>query len=137
MSKLDTILPRLHLVKGKSGSFSACCPAHEDKTPSLAIRELQDGRILMHCFGGCSVEDVVGALGLEIGDLFPDRGEHHHPKVKPRFYAQDLLRIIHREALIVSLVAMDIHQGRVIPDKDRQRLLVARDRIMEALDHAG
>lgn len=133
---IEKILPRLRQVKGRNHSFTACCPAHDDKSPSLAIRELQDGRVLLHCFGGCSVGEVLGSIGLEMSDLFPE-GDHHQPKVKPRFYATDLLRIIHREALIVSLVAMDIHQGRSVPDEDRERLLVARNRIMEALDHAG
>lgn len=137
MSKLEPVLSRLRLVKGRNGSFTACCPAHDDKTPSLAIRETQDGRVLLHCFGGCSVENVLGAIGLEIGDLFPEQGDHHQPKVKPRFYATDLLRIIHREALIVALVAMDIHQGRSVSPEDSERLLVARNRIIEALDHAN
>ena len=137
MSQLEHLLSRLRQVKGRNGSFTACCPAHNDNSPSLAVRETQDGRILLHCFGGCSVEEVLGAVGMEIGDLFPEKGENHHPKVKPRFYATDLLRIIHREALIVALVAMDIHQGRSVPPEDRERLLVARNRIMEALDHAG
>ena len=137
MSQLEHLLSRLRQVKGRNGSFTACCPAHNDKSPSLAVRETQDGRILLHCFGGCSVEEVLGAVGMEIGDLFPEKGENHHPKVKPRFYATDLLRIIHREALIVALVAMDIHQGRSVLSEDRERLLVARNRIMEALDHAG
>jgi len=137
MSKLEPVLLRLRQVKGRNGSFTACCPAHDDKSPSLAVRETQDGRVLLHCFGGCSVEDVLGAIGLEIGDLFPEQAAHHQPKVKPKFYATDLLRIIYKEALIVSLVAMDIHQGRVVPDEDRERLLLAKERILEALDHAG
>ena len=137
MSKLDQLLSRLRQVKGKNHSFTACCPAHDDKSPSLAVRETTDGRILLHCFGGCSVEEVLGAVGMEMADLFPDTGEHHQPKVKPRFYAIDLLRIIEREALIVSLVAMDIYKGRDVPDRDRERLLVAKNRITEALDHAG
>lgn len=137
MSKLEPVLSRLRQVKGRNGSFTACCPAHDDKSPSLAVRETQDGRVLLHCFGGCSVEDVLGAIGLEISDLFPEQEGHHQPKVKPKFYATDLLRIIYKEALIVSLVAMDMHKGRVVPEEDRERLLLAKERILEALDHAG
>jgi hypothetical protein len=49
----------------------AQCPAHEDLSPSLSIREGHDGRVLVHCFGGCDTRDVLRALGLEFRDLFP------------------------------------------------------------------
>jgi uncharacterized membrane protein len=55
--------------------------------------------------------------------------------MKPRFFASDLLRIIEREALIVSIVANDIAAGKTIPEQDRERCVTARDRIREALDH--
>lgn len=32
----------------------------------------KDGKILLHCFAGCAVEDIVGALGLTMQDLFTD-----------------------------------------------------------------
>jgi protein tyrosine phosphatase len=48
----------------------ACCPAHNDKNPSLSIKETKDGDVLLHCFAGCGVDDVVAALGLEMSDLF-------------------------------------------------------------------
>lgn len=38
------------------------CPAHEDKTPSLAIREGRDGRALVKCHAGCDQDDVISAL---------------------------------------------------------------------------
>ena len=63
---IDNLLSRLHKVK-KTGPdrWLACCPAHEDKTPSMAIRELGDGRILIHDFAGCSVEAILDAVGLK------------------------------------------------------------------------
>ncbi len=45
------------------GSYgTACCPAHEDKTPSLCIGDSDNGRLLTHCQAGCSAEAVWGAL---------------------------------------------------------------------------
>jgi DNA primase len=38
----------------------ACCPAHEDKSPSLAVRE-EDDRLLIHYFSGCDAYSVVSA----------------------------------------------------------------------------
>jgi hypothetical protein len=73
--------------------------------------------------------------GMQVTDLFPDKLDHHQPRMKPRFFASDLLRIIEREALIVSIVANDIAAGKTIPEQDRERCVTARDRIREALDH--
>jgi hypothetical protein len=33
----------------------ACCPAHDDRNPSLSVRRAPDGRVLVHCFAGCSL----------------------------------------------------------------------------------
>lgn len=50
------------------------CPAHEDRSPSLSVAEGRDGRALVHCFAGCTVEEVCRALDLTVRDLFVDRG---------------------------------------------------------------
>lgn len=52
------------LKKGKwHGSYgTACCPAHDDKSPSLSISVGRDGRTLVKCHGGCSQEAVLDAL---------------------------------------------------------------------------
>ena len=50
-------------------SWSACCPAHEDRRPSLSISEGDDGRALVKCFAGCPVEAICQALGCQPGDL--------------------------------------------------------------------
>jgi putative DNA primase/helicase len=40
------------------------CPAHQDTNPSLSIREGEGGRLLLHCFTGCSFQAIRNALGL-------------------------------------------------------------------------
>ncbi len=44
------------------GYGAARCPAHEDKTPSLSIRDGEDGRLLTFCHARCSAETVWAAL---------------------------------------------------------------------------
>jgi hypothetical protein len=69
---LDRMLPLLEKVKHtEQGRWLARCPAHDDRSPSLAVRELDDGRVLLHCFAGCSVQEIVSSVGLELSDLFP------------------------------------------------------------------
>lgn len=38
------------------------CPAHDDSTPSLWVKDSDDGKVLLHCFGGCSQNAVIEAL---------------------------------------------------------------------------
>ena len=41
------------------GYIATCrCPAHEDRDPSLSVRQGHDG-ILVHCFAGCDPGDVL------------------------------------------------------------------------------
>jgi len=52
------------------------CPAHNDKNASLSIKFLSD-RVLIHCFAGCSSDDVVSSIGLAINDLFYNKLDKH------------------------------------------------------------
>jgi hypothetical protein len=51
--------------------YMVCCPAHDDKNPSLSVSEGIDRKILMKCFGGCTFEAICGSLGIEPSALFP------------------------------------------------------------------
>jgi hypothetical protein len=136
---IGNFLNKLEKVQGKKGHWVACCPAHEDKRPSLAITETDDGRILLKCFAGCSAYDVVSAVGMDLTDLFPkDQSfmprETNKPVRRP-FYATDLLKIIQFEALITSIAAFDLSQGREVSTEDRKRLKTAVSRINEAVSY--
>jgi putative DNA primase/helicase len=43
-------------------SWIACCPVHEDRLPSLAIADAEDGTVLVRCHAGCHQRDVIEAL---------------------------------------------------------------------------
>lgn len=70
-SPIDRVLPLLRMVKNAAHGYQAACPAHDDSSPSLSVSVGEDGRVLLHCFAGCSVEAVTAALGLAQSDLFP------------------------------------------------------------------
>jgi putative DNA primase/helicase len=60
-----------HAKKAGDNQYTACCPAHDDKTPSLSISEGRDGMILLHCHAGCDIDDILSALGIGVRDLYP------------------------------------------------------------------
>lgn len=139
---IGNLLNRLEKVKGKKGRWTACCPAHGDRSPSLAVTQLDDGRILLKCFAGCSAYEIVTAVGMDIKDLFPKEEllgkKHDNQAIKSErrpFYATDLLRIIHFEALITSIAAFDLSEGRHVSTEDRKRLKTAFERINEAVSY--
>lgn len=136
MSRVDALLSRLDKVKGRNGSWTACCPAHADRSPSLSVRETGDGRILLHCFGGCSVDAVLGAVGMDLTDLFPEKSTYAPPE-RTRFYASDLLRVIAFEATVVMVAAYDMAKGKKLSEPDMRRVELANQRIQSALEAAN
>ncbi len=78
----------LYLVGSEpQGTGLRQCPSHGDSTPSLSVTAGQDGRALVHCFGGCPTEAVLHALGLTWRHLY-DRPwltpQRHLSVVRPR-----------------------------------------------------
>jgi hypothetical protein len=70
---MQDILSRLSKVKPSGlNQWSARCPAHEDRKPSLSLALGDDGKVLLHCHAGCNVKDIVAAIGLTEADLYPD-----------------------------------------------------------------
>ncbi len=98
MRPIARVLERLQGVKAHNGYYMASCPAHDDRDPSLSIKEGDDERVLVNCFGGCTFDEVIAAIDLEPRDLFaedngkggrggsilPNSGARlHHPPKKP------------------------------------------------------
>jgi hypothetical protein len=79
--ELESVLTRLAGVRRNGDGWVARCPAHEDHNPSLSIHE-RDGKVLLHCHAGCTVEAICAALGIDMRDLFND-GE-----AEPRIVAE-------------------------------------------------
>ncbi|MCC2636870.1 MAG: hypothetical protein K0Q68_589 [Moraxellaceae bacterium] len=71
-SSIDVVLARLDKPRKTGKGWTARCPAHEDKSPSLSITEADGSKVLLHCFAGCKADEVLTAIGLEWKDLFPE-----------------------------------------------------------------
>jgi putative DNA primase/helicase len=57
--------------------WMACCPAHDDRTPSLSIADGAEGRVLLTCFAGCSWAAIRDAL--QTRSLWPVGQQHACP----------------------------------------------------------
>jgi hypothetical protein len=106
-------------------AWTACCPAHKDKSPSLSIKVTEDGKTLLHCYAGCSAESIVSALGICMGDLFPDRGDYD-PKEWKRIKHREIYT---HEKLILRIYESDKAKGKIISSGDMKRVNQARSRI--------
>lgn len=130
----DNVLVRLEKVKQTGiDRYMACCPSHSDKNPSLSIKYLPDGRVLLHCFAGCDVYSVLSSIGLEINDLFPQQ-TGSHAKPQKHFPASDALQAIGFECLVVAASASKLLGVEDFTDADRERLVVSISRIHAAIN---
>src|SRR5437016_4158103 len=68
---LENVLAHLKGVRKSLHGWVACCPAHSDREPSLSIGLGDEEQVLLTCFAGCSLEQIVEAMGMTVADLFP------------------------------------------------------------------
>ncbi len=91
MTPLEQLLVKLPDATASGKGWLARCPAHEDRRASLSVGEGDDGRALLNCHAGCSVDAVCSALGLHVKDLMPEstsqKPQKSHANGKPRIVA--------------------------------------------------
>lgn len=120
---LDPLLSRLESVQQHGERYTARCPAHDDKSPSLSLSRGADGRALVHCYAGCETRDVLAAVGLELGDLFPDNLTRDQ---RQQYRREHLAKERQFERLVIEAA-----KGTSDPlsDEDVSRLALAQERI--------
>lgn len=131
---LDNLLSRLDRVTrgGTPGSWRARCPSHGGKGLTLAIKEGDDERVLLHCFAGCDVHEITAAVGLEVSDLFPPTTSSGKPS-REGIPAGDALRCLDFEAHMVLRFAAVVADGTPLDDAQFDRLALAIERIATAM----
>ena len=87
--------------------WTARCPAHEDREPSLSIRDA-DGKVLVRCHAGCDQRDVIAAL-KERG-LWDGKERSSFPKSRRRKVSTPQLDLHQAEP---SAVALSIWQSAI------------------------
>lgn len=135
----DPLLHRLYGVKEAGTGWRARCPACEGRSRKLSIAE-SDGRVLVHCFGGCAAADVLAAVGLKWSDLHPPRSwplSRDEQRRARRAIQQTgwaaALAVLALESKVVAIAARDIHLvGGLQSGADLDRLEQAVERIGSA-----
>lgn len=138
-SPADKLIGRLDGVKSTGPDrWIARCPAHDDRTPSLSIRETADGTLLLKDWAGCSAADIVAAVGLDLSDLFPARPEDRSP-LRPgeRWIPRDVLKCCASEAMVAVIACEDMRNGKRLSDADAERLALAESRLRNAAEEVG
>lgn len=132
----ENLLQRLDKVKRIRGDkWQACCPAHNDKSPSLVVREMDDGRVLIHCFAGCGAAEILDAVGLDFTELYPPKATGQYlPKVRKPWSASDVLSALAMEVLIAWNYAKKMANNEVLSCAERERLLRCATRLQRGLE---
>jgi DNA primase len=87
--EITALLPRLQGVKKTGSGWMARCPAHDDRTASLSISEGSNGRTLLHCHAGCTVESICAKLDLTLADLFPPKDTRNGKRIAATYDYHD------------------------------------------------
>ncbi len=66
---VDDVLTLLDQVRHTSHGWQARCPAHDDRHPSLTVKEGDKG-LLVKCWSGCDLEAICAAVHIRVADLF-------------------------------------------------------------------
>ena len=132
--QVQTLIARLEGVKtAGDGRWSARCPAHDDKSPSLSIRDTGE-KILIHCFVGCDSEDVLTAVGLTWKDLYPDPWQcaAQRPNEAAQKYVRRTLASLDPrtiETAILRIAAHRLRAGERLSVEEQARVEVAWERL--------
>ena len=135
---VEILLNRLEHVREYGKGWRARCPVHGGKSDgSLSIAEGGDGRILIHCFGGCEPLEILKVCGLEMVDLMPERITHNAtPQEKRKWREAATMRewekarsTIQHEARVIWVAGKQIQDGKPLNNADDKRLDEALEQI--------
>ena len=126
---LEEILNHLDKVKKTASGYIACCPAHNDRNPSMSVTE-KDGVVLMHCFScGANGLDVANSLQISPSALFTD-------VMMPVTMTRRLKSDLQTDAYVISIYESTKQSNGRLTYNDFKRYKLARERIM-VLDTLG
>ena len=125
---VEAILMMLEGVKSSGPNrWMALCPVHGDKSPSMGIKECDDGTVLMNCFAcGANGMEIAEAAGVSISELFPP------DSIRPAGPSREQRATIETDKVIMLIYEADKRGGReqTLADYRRYRLATERHAAM-------
>lgn len=138
-SAIDLLLSRLEGVQNAGKGYRAMCPSCGGKSRKVSICEADNGAVLLNAFCGCTPAEVLGAVGLQLADLFPVRLTPQTPEERREarrrarecglYAAIDVLAF---EATIVQIAGRQLARWQCLAVEDDARLHLACERITGA-----
>lgn len=129
MSAVDTVLSRLDSPRpnGPDRWRCACPVCGGNNRSTLSVGQGDTGAVLLKCWkSGCAPESIAHALGLDLGDLFPERqapGGGTPPMKRRRLLtASQALELLGGEITLAIVCAADLSQGIALDEATRGRL---------------
>ncbi|RZZ88920.1 hypothetical protein [Pseudoxanthomonas winnipegensis] len=99
----------------------------------------RDGKVLLHCFGGCKAIEVLEAVGLGWSDIMPPRSWPESPEDRRRVRQaikeagwSSALTVLSLEAAVVAIAAGKVLRDEPLDWNDYCRLVKAEERIGNA-----
>ncbi|MDQ3494282.1 MAG: DNA primase [Pseudomonadota bacterium] len=132
-------MQRLDAVQKSGNGWRARCPACGGTSRKLTVAE-REGRVLLHCFGGCQAVEVLQAVGLSWGDIMPPRNWPESPEERRQARRairetgwSAALKTLAMEATVALIAARQLGGWQPLSVEDDARLALAVERI----DHAA
>lgn len=132
--RLNLLLSKLSKVKSlpsKDGRalWQACCPAHDDKTPSLSISFDDNEKIGIHCFAGCNAGNIMSAVGMAVKDLYPPLSAEQKALYAKLYQSTTKQQELDGKILRHNMGVAALEQGIVLSPKDAELVLQADEYI--------
>lgn len=115
LSRFEDVKETRASKDGVRHQYEARCPAHDTSHRSLAIAWTYDEMPLVHCHAGCSPDDVLGAVGLSLGDLCPDGALQERRSPRRKSFQSKV------DDNVVVIGKADIEQGKRLSKADKER----------------
>jgi hypothetical protein len=91
--------------------------------PSLSITQDREGATYLHCFRGCTVDEILGAKGLTISDLFEAKREMT-PAIRQQMRDEDRLALLERRHGLAIMAQVVLPEERRYWAKVEQNIAV-------------
>ena len=130
LNPLNTVLERVENPRISGDGWRADCPNGHRSRSTLIISEGDDGRALLYCHAGCTLDEIVTGLGIQKQDLFarqdpvnmtPQQRRQYRDKVRQSGW-KTALELLPLEILIVQITSVDLLSGKPLDEANHIRL---------------